>query len=607
MKLSKRSTFILVAIAISFPASLQATEELATAANPNVPFLLHQRVLTSELDNFPSVKDASTVYQAEANFVREHLPEDQPRGYMICHTKENMSGYLRGEEVKAFFDVSELGIIYNQHDSTCFLTSVSEEVLTEVMNEISSSNEMPSIQVQPVTTLMKMRRHLTHNVVNEEVRELDVMICPGSSSEDIMNDLMISTDEDEMMDNRETGYRKLISGEDFPWAVQHDHAIHKHMRRALHSNESSYSSIPEEIEDQIDSQFLLQSQVSTDDHHGRHLSMWRHALSIASEDEAKECVDMFENMLVIDTLLGIVIRFYPDENEKISNSECLLAFIATLSARPEVCSVEATGGFELFNQIAQWTTQSHTPNYRPFWDKGITGKGVVVQVSDSGLDTNHCNFFDSTPGELKDNTIQLDRRKVVLYHNYADDSDLYNGHGTHVVGTIAGKSSIDGTIEGESLFDYDNDTEQLDGMARDARIAFFDIQRASGQDLSIPFWDFDTMFGKAVSAGATIHNGSWGNDNSEYGWISAFFDLYMHQMNDSFLIVMGAGNKGASGVMEPSNAKNVIAVGASDANSASHDENANTVAYFSGRGYSLDRIKPDIIAPVSRQKYKFHV
>ena len=66
MKLSKRSTFILVAIAISFPASLQATEELATAANPNVPFLLHQRVLTSELDNFPSVKDASTVYQAKA-------------------------------------------------------------------------------------------------------------------------------------------------------------------------------------------------------------------------------------------------------------------------------------------------------------------------------------------------------------------------------------------------------------------------------------------------------------------------------------------------------------------------------------------------------------
>lgn len=591
MMLSKRSISIFVAIAISFPGTLQATEESAPVANPNVPFSLHQRVLTSELDNYPSVEDASTVYEAEANFVREYLPEDQPRGYMICHTKENMSGYLRGEEVKAFFDVSELGIVYNQHDSTCFLTSVSEEVLAVVMNEISSSNEMASIQVQPVTTLMKMRRHLTYNVVNEQVRELDVMICPGSSSEDMMNDLMTSTDEDEMMGNGEPGYRKLISGEGFPWALQHDHAIHKHMRRGLHSN---------------DSQSWLQSQESTNGHHSRHLRMWRQALSIASEDETQECVDMFENMLVIDTLLGIVIRFYPDENKKVVNSECLLAFIATLSARPEVCSIETTGGFEFFNQIAQWTTQSHTPNYRPFWDKGITGKGVVVQVSDSGLDTNHCNFFDSAPGELKDNTIQLDRRKIVLYHNYADDSDLYNGHGTHVVGTIAGKSSIDGTIEGESSFDYNNDTDQLDGMARDARIAFFDIQRASSQYLSIPFWDFDTLFGKAVSAGATIHNGSWGNGNSEYGWISAFFDLYMHQMNDSFLIVMGAGNKGVSGVMEPSNAKNVIAVGASDANSASHDENANTVAYFSGRGYSLDRIKPDIIAPVSRQSYNFH-
>ena len=73
-------------------------------------------------------------------------------------------------------------------------------------------------------------------------------------------------------------------------------------------------------------------------------------------------------MLVIDRLLGIVIRFYPDENKKVVNLECLLAFIATSSngARPEVCIIEAAGGFEFFNQIAQWTTQSHTPNYRPF-------------------------------------------------------------------------------------------------------------------------------------------------------------------------------------------------------------------------------------------------
>jgi len=593
---------------IRFLAILAAAAAVTANQNQNIPFSFHQRTLTSQLDYYPNVDDASAVYQAEANFVRHRLAEDQLRGYMICHNKEGMSGYMRGEEIKAFFDVSDLGVIYNQEDATCFLTSVSEEVLKEVMSDISlsslSSHDAVPIQVQPMTTLMKMRRRLMENVVNEKVRELDVMICPGSSSEDIMNDLVISTGDDDMKGDEENRYRKMMSGEDFPWAEQHDHIIHKYVRRVLLPNESSQSSITEEIEDETRSQIYpqswLQAQLFTDDHHDRHLTMWRRALTIVSEDEAKQCASMFENMLVIDTLLGIIIRLYPDEEEKVVNSECLLAFIATLSARPEVCSVEATTGLELFNHIAQWTTQSHMPNYRPFWDKGITGKGVVVQVSDTGLDTNHCNFFDSTPGELKDNTIQLDRRKVVLYHNYADDTDVYDGHGTHVVGTIAGKNSVDGTIEGESLFDYNDDTEQLDGMARDAKIAFFDFQRASSQDLSIPFWDFDIMFGKAVSAGATMHNGSWGNDNSEYGWISAFFDLYMYQMNDSFLIVMGAGNQGASGVMEPSNAKNVIAVGASDANSASHDENANTVAYFSARGYSLDRIKPDIIAPVSR-------
>jgi len=47
------------------------------------------------------------------------------------------------------------------------------------------------------------------------------------------------------------------------------------------------------------------------------------------------------------------------------------------------------------NEIAQWITQSGSPNRRPIWDKSIRGQGELIACADTGLDFDHCMFRDT--------------------------------------------------------------------------------------------------------------------------------------------------------------------------------------------------------------------
>ena len=98
----------------------------------------------------------------------------------------------------------------------------------------------------------------------------------------------------------------------------------------------------------------------------------------------------------------------------------------------------------------------------------------------------------------------LGHRKVVQYVAFADavageDRD----HGTHVSGSVAGKSPMGGT-----LGDYD-------GMAKDAKLAFFDIGVAGAAGLRVPNDLARNMFPLAYTAGARIHTNSWGSNTAQ--------------------------------------------------------------------------------------------
>jgi major intracellular serine protease len=86
-----------------------------------------------------------------------------------------------------------------------------------------------------------------------------------------------------------------------------------------------------------------------------------------------------------------------------------------------------------------------TPKERPYginqikapemWDRGERGKGVVIAVLDTGIDTTHPDLKDRIIGGRN-------------FTNEGPPSDITdrNGHGTHVAGTIAGTQDGEGVV-----------------------------------------------------------------------------------------------------------------------------------------------------------------
>ena len=213
------------------------------------------------------------------------------------------------------------------------------------------------------------------------------------------------------------------------------------------------------------------------------------------------------------------------------------------------------------------------------WAAGITGRGQLIGVGDSGVDLESCYFAHVapngtflTPGPW--------HRKVEAYNPTYGDSVDGNGHGTHTAGTLAGSAVPIGedAISGASLWD---------GIARDARLVISDLGVGNSGQLHLP-QDLAAYYGWAYDKGARVHSDSWGGDGDVYDSLSQETDRFCWE-HDDFLCVFAAGNYGS--IMNPANAKNCVAVGAIDAG-------YNIIAPFSAAGPTSDgRVKPDILAP----------
>jgi len=222
----------------------------------------------------------------------------------------------------------------------------------------------------------------------------------------------------------------------------------------------------------------------------------------------------------------------------------------------------------------------------------------VAGVGDSGLDHQSCFFFDDkkavtfpTSGfdDITGKPVWEDtsHRKVVQYVAYADPTEGENGgHGTHVSGTVAGSS---------------NNLADDNGMAPEAKLAFYDIGMPNAQNLNVPGNLATQMFPYAKRVGVLLHSNSWGSTANTYSGNSRQIDEYSYE-NQDFLVLVAAGNSGqdrntgdqVSGSLgSPATAKNCVAIGAT-----SNGDEDNDLAYFSSRGPAYDgRIKPDVVAP----------
>lgn len=257
----------------------------------------------------------------------------------------------------------------------------------------------------------------------------------------------------------------------------------------------------------------------------------------------------------------------------------------------------------------------------------LRGEGMVIAVTDSGVDFKHQAFSQTqglpTSTNLNTRIHYYEFREGPLTEGLPGDVD---GHGTHVASTILGNGALSQTansVPGSDGPPYT--TNQFAGVAPHARLVMLEDFNSIPQNEQARI---------SHQQGARISNNSWGNPAVfDYGADSALWDALVRDAdtttpgNQELITFFAAGNSGdgnsdgtggsAGTILMPGNAKNVITMGALEqpryANnimgvffgsqqyfSEKESDSDWQVASFSARGpvSSSDlRVKPDLVAP----------
>lgn len=202
------------------------------------------------------------------------------------------------------------------------------------------------------------------------------------------------------------------------------------------------------------------------------------------------------------------------------------------------------------------------------WNKGYTGKGVIVAVIDTGVDFNHedlkNNIWINTK-EIAGNGIDDDGNGYIddvrgwNFDNNNNNVLDNNGHGTHVSGTIAAENNGIGVV----------------GIAYNSQIMSVKALDANG---SGSYANITKGIYYAVDNGAKVINLSLGGNSSNDSLKSAI----EYASNKGVIVVMAAGNNSESIPSYPARYayNSGIAVGAVDQN--------NNLAKFSNRSGSQE-------------------
>jgi subtilisin family serine protease len=243
-----------------------------------------------------------------------------------------------------------------------------------------------------------------------------------------------------------------------------------------------------------------------------------------------------------------------------------------------------------------WVIQSSQESRTPFTDAGLTGKGQVIAVADSGVDVNSCYFYDpDNPVPYYNDSVapivehSSKHRKIEIYYTFMDGLDNEDGHGTHVSGIAAGNFKNMNQNHTSTAI-----APQYNGIAPDAKLAFIDVgcqqdggcycpantpnescpclkyktgKCPNGGQLNLPTDLRLDYFAKTYAAGARIHSNSIGGSIGQpYNDKSIAIDEFIYK-NDDFIIVWSTGNSGREVGLSTitgsfKQAKNNIVVGA---------------------------------------------
>lgn len=301
---------------------------------------------------------------------------------------------------------------------------------------------------------------------------------------------------------------------------------------------------------------------------GRRAHVTAERQAMAAQGETPVIVTLFEHhgagkvLETISRLPGAIFHYVEDEGGTIVvSATAKTADINSFAALEDVQYVEEAPEITLRNATTRWIIQSNVLDSTPVWAHGIIGVGQVLGHMDGKINMSHCAFFDPV-----NNTPGPSHRKVVAYN----ESLGYDQHGTHTADTGAGD-------------DYQGSTGNLRGMAYGAKISHS----------AIPGFT-DTGFYNAAATqygqGARCFTNSWGDDGTtSYNGLCRGVDRFSYD-NEDALVMFAVTN--TSALKNPENAKNLLAVGASQ-------DTPNQANFCSGgTGPTVDgRRKPEIYAP----------
>jgi len=237
-------------------------------------------------------------------------------------------------------------------------------------------------------------------------------------------------------------------------------------------------------------------------------------------------------------------------------------------------------GNEDVPQIPQWNLVSISAPQ--VWEEfGITGEGIVIGQSDSGVDGNHPELQDSYRGKG-------DRNDFNWYDpwNHTKSPNDRIGHGTHTLGTAVGNNV--GVAPGAEWIACVNLARNLGNPA-----SYLDCM----QFMLAPFpQDGDPMTDGDPTKGAHVLNNSWGCPEIEGCDANTFLDAVRALHTAGIFFVAGAGNDGPNCNTlndPPPIYEETFAVGAID--------RSGIIASFSSIGPVTSdgsgRIKPELVAP----------
>lgn len=230
--------------------------------------------------------------------------------------------------------------------------------------------------------------------------------------------------------------------------------------------------------------------------------------------------------------------------------------VADLADLAAVQFVEEAPEFTLRNSTVRWQVQAPYIASTPFYDNGLHGESQVIGLIDSKVDPLHCSFLDIVE------PIGPNHRKILAY-NGPRGADY---HGTAVATTALGDDG------------YNSDRR---GVAYESKLVFSPVPTYTEADVY-------SSFVTAHYQGARIHSNSWGDDSTTaYNALCRGIDAFAWDFEES-LVVWGVTNTPT--LKNPENAKNLLAVGASELYSGSH--------CTGGSGPTDDgRLKPEVLAP----------